>query len=349
MGGFVDRDAPGTRSILIVDDEEAIRHSLASFLRQNGYEEVVEARNGEEALEHLVRQRFFLVITDISMPVIGGLELLARIRREHRGTDVAVITGHLELDFAIQAIKDGAFDYFKKPFRFEEVLSTIKRVEHKQYLERRSLELELLKERRKSEESHLTEFMLALAQIIDMKSPYTRQHSDRTAQIARLMAERTGLDSAEVERIALGARLHDIGKLAVPDYILDKPGPLTAEEFAVMKAHPSRGAELCRPISCLMPVVPMIRWHHENLDGTGYPDGLKGEQVPLDARIVRIADYWDAVTSHRSYRSPMETDSAIRIIEQECEAGRLDPNVSRCLFECVRAGLLQRTLAAATI
>src|SRR5690606_24002485 len=132
-------------------------------------------------------------------------------------TDVAVITGHLELEFAIQAIKNGAFDYFKKPFRFEEVLSTIHRVLEKQHLQRRSLELELLKERRKSEEAHLKEFMLALAHIIDLKSPYTREHSDRTAKIARLLCERLELCSEEIERISLGARLHDIGKLGVPD------------------------------------------------------------------------------------------------------------------------------------
>ncbi|MFH0946552.1 MAG: HD domain-containing phosphohydrolase [Planctomycetota bacterium] len=335
------------KSILIVDDEDAIRQSLAGFLRQSGYPDVIEAKNGQEALNALEQRRFFLVITDISMPIIGGLELLARIRRDYRQTDVAVITGHLELDFAIQAIKNGAFDYFKKPFRFEEVISTIKRVEEKQYLERRSLELELLRERRMQEEMHLKEFLLALAQIIDMKSRYTLEHSDRTSKISRLMAERCGLSRDEVERISLGARLHDVGKMAVPDCILDKPGALTPEEFATMKAHSARGAELCQPISCLAPVVPMIRWHHENLDGTGYPDGLKGDQIPLDARIVRIADYWDAITSKRSYRSPMSDDDAIRIIQQECNAKRLDTELCRSLFESVRAGLVDRLLVPA--
>lgn len=337
------------RAILIVDDEDAIRQALASFLRQSGFPNVVEGRNGEEALAILEREQFFLVVTDISMPVMGGLELLARIKQSYPDTDVAVVTGHLELDFAIQAIKNGAFDYFKKPFRFEEVLSTIHRVQEKQYLQRRSLELELLKERRKSETAHLKEFMLALAHIIDMKSPYTREHSDRTAKIARLLSERLELNTDEIERIALGARLHDIGKLGVSDCILDKPGPLTPEEYATMKEHPGRGADLCQPIPCLAPVVSMIRWHHENLDGTGYPDGLKGEQIPLDARIVRISDYWDAITSHRSYRSPMATNEAVHVIEQECEAGRLDGSIARHLFDCVKAGLVQRVTAPATI
>lgn len=329
------------RTLLIVDDEEGIRQSLASFLRVSGYPDVAEARDGRDALEQLRRRHFFLVITDISMPGLSGLELLARVRRDYRSTDVAVITGHLELDFAIQAIKNGAFDYFKKPFRFEEVLNTIHRVEEKQHLERRSLELELLKERRKVEEKYVKDLMLALATIIDMKSPYTREHSDRCARISARMAERIGLTRDEVERISLGARLHDIGKLGTPDCILDKPGKLDESEYAVVKDHPLRGAELIRNLECLTPVVSMIRWHHENLDGSGYPDGLRGKQIPLDARIVRIADYWDAITSYRSYRSPMTTDRAIKTIEAEVTAGRLDGELAVVLFDSVKAGEIQ--------
>ncbi len=337
-------DRLADRAILIVEDEDGIREALASFVRASGYPAVVEARNGHEALECLRKQRFFLVLTDLTMPGMGGLELLSHVRRDYPDVDVAVITGHSELEFAIQSLKVGAFDFFKKPFRFEEVLATIHRVVEKQHLQRRSLELERLKERRHADESHLKEFMLALAHIIDMKSPYTRQHSDRVSRIAAMMAERVGLSKDEIDRIALGARLHDIGKLAIPDCILDKPGPLTPEEYGIMKEHPGRGADLCKPIACLAPVESMIRWHHENLDGTGYPDRLKGDQIPLDARIVRIADYWDAITSHRSYRSPMEQSAAIAVLEQECENGRLDGSLTRVLFDLARAGLLRHNV-----
>lgn len=343
------RPPPTPRAILIVDDDEAIRGALAEFLREQGYGPVEEARNGEEALALLERSRYFLVVTDISMPQMGGLELLAEIRRRWPETDVAVVTGHLELDFAIQALKEGAFDYFKKPFRFEEVLATCRRVERQQYLERRSRQLERLEAVHEAEERHLLEFMLALARIIDMKSPYTREHSDRTAKIARIVCERLGLSGQEADRVALGARLHDIGKVAVPDCILDKPGPLTVEEYEVMKEHPGRGAELCRNIHCLERVVPMIRWHHENLDGTGYPDGLRGDELPLDARIVRVADYWDAVTSRRSYRDPMSEDQAIAVISEECAAGRLDPDVCEALFAAVHGGQVARVRAPETI
>ncbi len=337
---MADDRVAGDRKILVVDDEDAIRHSLATFLRESGWPRIVEARNGVEAIEKLSQERFSLVITDISMPELSGLDVLAHVREHLPDVDVAVITGHLELEFAIQALKNGAFDYLKKPFRFEEVLNTVRRVHEKQYLQRRSMELELLKERSRHEEQHLKEFMLTLAQVIDMKSSYTREHSDRTAHVAGRIAERLGLSTAEVDRITLGARLHDIGKIGVPDCILDKPGPLTPDEVEIMRTHPGRGAELCTCISCLTPIVPMVRWHHENLDGSGYPDGLRGNQIPVDARIVRIADYWDAITSHRSYRSPMETSKAISVIEEECECGRLDCEIVRHLFDMVRSGTL---------
>jgi putative two-component system response regulator len=336
----------GSRRILIVDDEDAVRRTLARYLAQHTGVEIDEAENGHRALELLGKNDYFMVVTDISMPELGGLELLSEVRRSHPHTDVAVITGHQEIDYAIQALKNGAFDYFRKPFRFEEVLSTVDRVRHKQYLEQRSIELELLKERQTADERHFEEMLRALAHIIDFKSPYTRAHSDRVSKIAVLMARRFALSQAEVDRIALGSALHDIGKLGCPDCILDKPGQLTPEERAIIQEHPGRGAELCGHISTLQPVIPMIRWHHENLDGSGYPDKLAGHQIPLDARIVRIADYWDAITSKRSYRNPMPVDQAKATIENECERGKLDPEGARALFDCLIDGSLSGVRAA---
>lgn len=337
-----------TRSnrILIVDDESAIRSSLARYLRENGYHEIDEAENGDQALEYLSRERYFFVITDISMPSITGLELLAAVRRDHPQTDVAVITGHTEIDYAIQALKNGAYEYFRKPFRFDEVLAAIARVRQKQELEQRSIELELLKVRTRSDESHLKELLLALAHIIDMKSPYTREHGDRVAKISALIGKRLGLMRGELDRLSLGGGLHDIGKLGCPDCILDKPGKLTTDEYSIIKEHPGRGADLCAHIHCLEPVLPMIRWHHENLDGSGYPDRLVGSAIPFEARIVRIADYWDAITSKRSYHDPMAFPQAQRVIEEECERNRLDGTVARALFECIADGTLIQVRAA---
>lgn len=332
--------------ILIADDEPGIRVVLARFLRENGYPLVDEAEHGDRAVELLAKNRYFLLITDISMPNVTGLELLALVRREYPDTDVAVITGHQEVDYAIQALKNGAFDYFHKPFRFDEVLQTIERVRHKQFLEERSIELERLEERNRVDERHLLELMHTLANIIDLKSPYTREHSDRVSKIAVLLGRRVGLSKLELDRIALGASLHDIGKLGCPDCILNKPGALTREEYEVIQQHPGQGADLCGRVSSLKPVLPMIRWHHENLDGSGYPDRLKGDAIPLEARIVRIADYWDAITSHRSYRNPMTPQQARATIESEAELGRLDPVLTDHLFACLHDGVLSRVKAS---
>jgi putative two-component system response regulator len=336
---------PRPDRILIADDEAGIRLALGRYLRENGYPQVDEASDGEQAAELLRRHEYFFVITDISMPSVTGLELLALVRRDHPATDVAVITGQLEVDFAIQALKNGAFDYFHKPFRFDEVLQTIERVRHKQFLEHRSRELEILQERTRADENHLLELMHALANIIDLKSPYTRQHSDRVAKFAVLLGRRVGLTRTELERIALGASLHDIGKLGCPDCILNKPGALTRDEYSIIQQHPGSGASLCGHVSSLKPVLPMIRWHHENLDGSGYPDQLKGDQIPLEARIVRIADYWDAITSQRAYRNPMTPEQARATIESEAELGRLDPVLTNHLFACLHEGALGRVKA----
>lgn len=331
--------------ILIADDEPGIRVVLARFLKENGYPFVDEAENGDEAAELLARNRYFLVITDISMPSVTGLELLAIVRRDYPDTDVAVITGHQEVDYAIQALKNGAFDYFHKPFRFDEVLQTIERVRHKQFLEERSIELERLEERTRVDEQHLLELMHALANIIDLKSPYTREHSDRVSKFSVLLGRRIGLGKVELDRLALGASLHDVGKIGCPDCILNKPGALTRDEYEIIQQHPGHGADLCGKVSSLKPVIPMIRWHHENLDGSGYPDRLKGDQIPIEARIVRIADYWDAITSHRSYRSPMTAQQARATIESEAELGRLDPVLTDHLFACLHDGVLARVRA----
>jgi len=307
---------PNNRKILIVDDEKGIRKSLRLYLEGIGFA-AEEARDGSEALGMLERDDFFLCLTDITMPGMSGIELLEHIKKTGRETDVVLITGHMEIDYAIEAIKQGAFDYFKKPFLFEDLKVTIRRVIEKQALRRKSIELERLKERRRIETKNLAEFMIALAGIIDAKSPFTRRHSERVSTYSTTIAELIGLDAGEVRRITLGAKLHDIGKIGTPESILDKPGPLTKEEFEVIKEHPTKGAYLIRPISSLKDLTDIVRYHHENLDGSGYPEGIEGDGIPLPARIVRIADYWDAITSKRPYRAPMPYDKARSVLGAE--------------------------------
>jgi len=194
------------RKILIVDDEKGIRTSLKLYLENTGFL-AEEAENGEDALRLLQDRDYFLCLTDITMPCMGGIELLAYIKKMNREVDVVMITGHMDIDYAIDAIKQGAFDYFKKPFLFEDLRVTIMRVIEKQTLRRKSLELERLKERQHIETKNLAEFMIALAGIIDAKSPYTRQHSDRVSMFSKKIAELINLDESEIQRISLGAKL----------------------------------------------------------------------------------------------------------------------------------------------
>jgi putative two-component system response regulator len=156
-----------------------------------------------------------------------------------------------------------------------------------------------------------------MATVIDAKSSYTARHSERVSDLSRLLGEALGLHAAHLQTVALGGRLHDIGKIGTPDSVLNKAGPLTREEFAIMKLHPLHGDELIAPIRSLASLRPMIRWHHESLDGTGYPDGKPGAEVPLEAWIVKTADYWEAITSRRPYRDPMPLELAARTLRAE--------------------------------
>ena len=306
------------RKILVVDDEKGVRQSLKLYLDKIGFH-TSAAESAEAAIELLEEGGYFLVLTDITMPGLGGLELLSYVKNLNKEIDVVMITGHMDIDYAIKAIKEGAFDYFKKPFLFDDVRTTIMRVIEKQTLKRKTIELERIKEREQIEAKNVAEFMITLAKIIDAKSPYTLQHSDRVASFSIVIAKRMGLNSDLVQRIERGAKLHDIGKLGTPEYILDKKGPLTLDEYKVIKQHPATGAEMVHPITSLEDLTDIIHFHHENIDGSGYPDGLKGDKIPLTARIVKIADYWDAITSHRPYRDPMSFQQASETLMSESD------------------------------
>ncbi len=313
----------GNRKILLVDDEQGVRKSLSLYLARCGFK-VDEAENGLQAKDFLSSEDYFLVITDITMPEMDGLDLLKYIKTLDREMDVVMITGHMNIEFAIDAIKKGAFDYLKKPFMLEDVSTTITRILEKQTLKMKSLELERLKERQTVENRQLTEFMTALANVIDAKSTFTMQHSERVSEYSVRIATELALPEKEINLIALGARLHDVGKIATPDYILNKDGPLTKEEYDIIKEHPWRGAELIKPITSLQNIVDIVRHHHENNDGTGYPDGLEGDHIPFHARIVKIADYYDAVTSTRPYRKPMSQEQAAELLRDEAEKKRVE-------------------------
>lgn len=310
-------------TLLVCDDEPGIRQSLVLFLGRLGYE-VIEAATADAAVELLEHRRFDLILSDIALPGSHtGLDLLAVAKQRSPDTDVILMTGHMDLDFAINALKRGAADYFKKPFLFDELKHSVQRSVERRRLLGKARELERLQARHDALKGVQREFLVSLAVMIDAKSPYTRAHSERVGVYARAFGEKLGVTSRELKIVTTGGRLHDIGKLGTPDSIINKEGRLDPEEWAIVKRHPICGAELLEPIAMMRPYVPVVRSHHENFDGSGYPDGLAGDQIPLTVQIVKIADYYDAITSDRPYRQPMSVREACETLEGE--SGRAFP------------------------
>ena len=279
--------------LLVVDDLEAMRLALEDCLRLQGYD-VVSAASGEEALELLRSQRFDLLLTDQAMPGLSGIELAEVTARIHPDVPIVLLTGHTDVELAKVSLQRGASDFVTKPVNSRELPIVIER-----NLTRRRLEVARLKER---EAQVLFEALKALASAVDAKDQYTARHSMRVTRLSMVLADAMGLTSDEKYVLELSAWMHDVGKIGVPDHILTKSSRLTPQEFEVMKAHAAIGGEIVGQIEELMRVADVIRHHHERLDGRGYPDGLRGEAIPLLSRIIFIADCFEAMTSDRSYR-----------------------------------------------
>jgi putative two-component system response regulator len=309
-----ERRARSGSTILVTDDEPGIRQALGLFLGRLGHE-VVEAPTADAALELLAHQRFDLVLSDIALPgAATGLDLLTHVKQRAPDVDVILMTGHMDVDFAVNAIKRGVSDFFKKPFLFEELEQSVARCLDRRRRLDRTRELEQLAARHETLKGVQRELLVTLAALLDGRHPHSRRHGERVGALARSFAAALGLPAREQKLAALGGRLHDIGKLALPDALLQKAAPLDATERVLMQRHAALGAELLEPITVLRPFVPVIRSHHENWDGSGTPDALSGEAIPPAARIVRLADAWDALTSPRPWRAADSIEEAAAAI-----------------------------------
>lgn len=305
--------------ILIVEDENGARAALEFLLKREGYE-VRGVSDGEAALEECASFRPDLILTDILMPGIDGLEVCRQIKAmpEMRLTPVVLITGLSDTEDRIQAINAGADDFLSKPIDLNELLArTRSLLRLKQYTD-------------ELENAETVLFSLALS--IEARDPYTRGHCDRLAAMGSKLGERLGLCEEEVTALRRAGIVHDVGKIVVPDAILLKPGPLTPDEITVMRKHTVVGERICAPLKSLRPVLPIIRHHHEKRDGSGYPDGLKGEEIPLPARILQLADVYDALTTDRPYRKAISSQEALTLMAEESGLGWWD----RDLFDAFR-------------
>jgi cyclic di-GMP phosphodiesterase len=323
--------------ILVVDDEEAIREVTSTLLEAQGYRCAV-ASNGRMALEKFQADSVDLVLSDIVMPEMDGLKLLERIRERNKDVPVIMVTAMHDISIALQAIRAGAYDYILKPFEKDQLYLSVRRaLEHRRLtLENRTYQRDLerlVAERtgqlslalRELEQSY--DYTLeALGGALDAKDAETEGHCQRVTAFTITMAKAMNVDKAALRHIARGAFLHDIGKMGIPDSILRKPGPLTDEEKQVMRRHCEIGYAVLQRIPFLHEAADIVLTHQESYDGSGYPRGLKGEEIPLGSRIFAVADTLDAMISDRPYRKAQSISAAQAEIKR-CVGTQFDPKV----------------------
>ena len=326
---------------LVVDDEARLRQVLMHVMRADGFR-CLEAANGAEALELLEHHPVTLLLSDLRMPRMDGLALLREVRQRYGDIAVVMITGVPDVEAAVSCLANGAMDYLIKPFLLEEVRARVA-----QALDRRRLILEnreyqgRLKERVAAQASRLEEMFLAgvqaLAEALELKDPYTRGHSVRVSQYSSILARTLRLDDEMVRQIELGGHVHDIGKIGVREAVLNKTEKLTAEEYEHIMIHPIVGWKVLAPLLGDAPIaLNIVRSHHERMDGRGVPDGLAGEAIPLEARIVAVADALDAMTSGRPYRGrEMTLDEALDELRRSA-GSQFDEKVVAAVEDAIR-------------
>jgi len=297
--------------ILIVDDMPENLDILAGLLEPEGYT-VSTARDGQEAVDQALGDPPDLVLMDVSMPRMTGLEACRRLKADERTqlVPVLLITGLGAREDRIEGIAAGCDDFLTKPVDFEQLIART----------RSALRTKALVDQLEQAENVL----VSLATALDAKDPYTRGHSERVANYAEALGGAVGL-SADVRRnLKRAGLLHDIGKIGIPLEYLQKPGKLTTEEYEIVKLHPSIGHDICKPLKTMLPLLDLIRGHHERLDGKGYPDRLKAEQIGLPLRCLTLADIYDALTSDRAYRRALPKEQAFKIMREEASLGMWD-------------------------
>jgi putative two-component system response regulator len=297
--------------VLVADDTESIRSLFERLLTADGHE-VISAADGAAALDAVQRHRPDVIVLDVTMPFVDGLEVCRRLKADPdtRLTPVVLVTGQTGLDDRIKGIEAGADEFLSKPVHPLELRARIRSLSRVKHL------IDAL-------DSAEAAFM-TLALTIEARDPHTNGHCERLARHAVRLGRTLGLTEEELDALHRGGYLHDVGKVGVPDAVLLKPGPLTADEFDLMRRHPEIGDTLCAPLQSLRSVRPIILYHHERLDGSGYPEGLRGDNVPLLAQIVGIVDVYDALTSKRPYRGALKAEDAVRHLLKEVEQGRFD-------------------------
>ena len=308
------KSSPAPSKLLIVDASDQNRSALRASLGELEHE-LLEAKTTSEAISAISIHKVDLVLIDSGAPELGGAEFCRMLKKASatQFLPVFVMAPSDDVDNEVRAIEAGADEFLTPPLRPRSIRARIQAsLRHKAMID--SLD-------------HSETVLFSLAQSVEERDADLGQHCERLALMAAAMGLALGLPPHEVLALQRGGYLHDVGKVAIPDHILFKAGPLTQEEWDVMKSHAERGERICSSMRSLAPVLPIIRHHHERWDGSGYPDGLKGEEIPLLARILQLADIYDALTTARPYKPAFSADEAMQILNSEAERGWRDPNL----------------------
>ncbi len=316
---------PITGTILVADDQSSNRELLEELLTAQGFK-VIAVSDGAAALEELARVQADLVLLDVMMPRLNGFEACEKIKANPDTylIPVILITALCDKQDRLQGIKVGADDFLSRPVDRTELLARVR---------------SLLKLKQRTDELERAESVLfTLARSIEGKDPYTHGHCERLSEYSARLGEHLGLSEDQIIALRRAGVVHDVGKIAVPDAILLKPGKLTAEEWKLIYEHPVVGERICEPLKSFRLVLPIIRHHHEKVDGSGYPDRLLGEAIPVTARVLQIVDVYDALTTERPYKHAFSIKDALQTMKQEVGKGWWDPHIFDQFEQLVRSG-----------
>ncbi len=300
--------------VLVVDDHPSSRMTAVALLSVEGYD-VIEADCGLDALEMVNSGNPDLILLDVMMPGMDGFEVCRRLKQdEHtRLTPIVFVTALDDRRSRLRGIEAGGDDFLTKPFDQLELSARVK---------------SLIRQKRLNEDlDHAEQVLFSIARTIESRDPNTGDHCERLVSRGKAFGEFLGLSRSEIRDLAWGGYLHDIGKVGIPDLVLLKPGKLTPEEWEIMQQHVSIGERICQPLRTMRGVVPIIRHHHERWDGSGYPDGLVGDQIPLLAQIFQLIDIYDALTSERPYKKAFTPQEALAILDEETAKGWRNPEL----------------------
>jgi len=345
---------------MVVDDEKMITTTLSTMFKLMLKENVIVYNDVDQALacKELENKSVDLIISDFMMPKMNGLEFLKNVKEKCPDTVSILLTGYADKENAIRSINEvGLYYYLEKPWNNNDLIKIVKngleKKELKDDLKEKYEELEtsngeisrlyeLLNHDYNKETESTKNLIITLANVIEAKDKYTDGHTRRVGLISRLLGEKLGIEEEKLNYLEIAGMIHDIGKVGIPEYILNKPGKLTDEEFEIIKKHSEIGETILKPLGSLKECLIPVRHHHEKLNGSGYPDGLKGDNITIETRILGVADIFDALYSDRPYREKLPISTVQDILMKDVERGCLDGKVVQTLFEMISTGDIQK-------